>query len=71
MSGGGTKILPGTGRGTARGARGGGAEVAETLDPSTMLRMCGSEIVSPGHDLGLPGAIQSSNTLPVPGRIST
>gem|GEM_PF-5230243 len=32
--------------------------------PSTRLRLCWSKIVSPGHDLGLPGAIQSSNTLP-------
>jgi uncharacterized protein (DUF983 family) len=34
-----------------------------------MLRMCCGEIVSPGHDLGSPGAIQSLDTLPVPGRI--
>ena len=26
--------------------------------------MCSSEIVSPGHDLGLPGASQNSNTFP-------
>src|SRR5688572_22463556 len=30
-----------------------------------MLRMCWGEIVSPGHDLGLPGAVQSPNTLPM------
>ena len=36
-------------------------------DPSTTpLRVaCWSEIVSPGHDLGLPGAAQSSDTLPI------
>jgi hypothetical protein len=27
--------------------------------------MCSSEIVFPEHDLGLPGANQSSNTLPI------
>ena len=68
-----TQFLPGTGRGTARHRRvvGGLRKFLEILaNPSTSLRLCWSEIVSPGHDLGLPGAVQSSNTLPVPGRIA-
>ena len=50
------------GRGTAQRA----VEGLRTAPcPSTMLRMCWSEVVSPGHDLGLPGAVQRSNTLPI------
>src|SRR6476620_8791646 len=49
------------GRGTARSAVEG---LGTARGPSTMLRMCWCEIVPPGHDLGLPGAVQSSNTLP-------
>ncbi|MEA3037666.1 MAG: hypothetical protein QOE79_179 [Sphingomonadales bacterium] len=30
-----------------------------------MIRMCWSEIASPGRDLGLPGVVQGSNTLPM------
>jgi hypothetical protein len=38
---------------------------SDSVSPSTAFHACWSEIVSPGHDLGLPGAVQSSNTLPI------
>jgi hypothetical protein len=38
------------------------ASTAQKLLSSAGEEWCSSEIVSPGHDLGLPGASQSSNT---------